>query len=231
MVSPTMRRYRVRREHHEALIGTPGTDRIDPQALFGRSAPLRLEIGFGHGAFLEQLAAHHPDEDVIGVERDPLRVTKTAHRCAKAGIDNVRLYEDDAHAFARQRLPEAAFHRAYCLFSDPWPKLKHRRRRVVNRGLMVDLAWALQPGGQLILATDCHEYAMQMLSHTTTMPGVFRNGYQPAGYRFDVPVRFGSVFLRHKTAAGCRIAYLLLHRTEAAAPPRPALGLAAKSRS
>ena len=219
-----MRRYRVRTERHQELIGEAAETQLDPHALFGRTAPLRLEIGFGHGEFLEQLAAAHPDEDVIGVERDPLRVTKTAHRCLKNGVTNVRLYEADAHAFARHCLPPAALQRAYVLFSDPWPKPKHRRRRVVNRGLIVDLAHALKPGGKLILATDCHEYAMQMLAHTTTMPGVFRNCYGPEGYRFDIPVRFETVFLRHKRAEGCSIAYLMFERTEIEAPERPLLG-------
>ena len=199
--------------------------------LFGRRAPLRLEVGFGHGEFMQQLAAAHPDEDIIGVERDPLRVTKTAHRCLKAAVTNVRVYEDDAHHFVRECLPSACFHRAYVLFSDPWPKLKHRRRRVVNRGLLVDIAHALQPGGRLILATDCHEYAMQMLSHTTTMPGTFRNCYAPEGYRFDVPVRFGTVFLRHKRADGCSIAYLMLERTDHPAPERPPLGITTTGKS
>ena len=91
MVSTGMKRYRVRTEAQASLVGARGDDRLDPVALFGRTAPLRLEIGFGHGEFISEMAAAHPDEDFIGVDYDHQRVTKTAHKCLKVGARNVRL--------------------------------------------------------------------------------------------------------------------------------------------
>lgn len=219
MVSSGMRRYRVRTDAQAGLVGPDGDGVLDPQALFGRRAPLRLEVGFGHGEFISGMAAAHRDEDFIGVEYDRLRVTKTAHKCLKAGVTNVRLFGGEAHAFVRHRLPPAAFHRAYILFPDPWPKPGHRRRRLMNRAFLLDVAHAMAPGGRLTIASDTHDYAFQALSNLTTMPGLWRS-LHPCGYRFDIATRFPTVFERHKKEEGCTICYLLMERTAEPAPPR-----------
>ena len=219
MVSTNMRRYRVRSDAQAELVGPDGADVLDPLALFGRRAALRLEVGFGHGEFISGMAAAHPDEDFIGIEYDPLRVTKTAHKCLKMGVANVRLFGGEAHTFVRQRLPAAVFHRAYILFPDPWPKPGHRRRRLMSRGFLLDVAHAMAPGGRLMIASDTHNYAFQALSNLTTMPGLWRSLY-PGGYRFDIPTRFPTVFERHKKAEGCTIGYVLMERTAEPAPAR-----------
>lgn len=224
MVSRGMKRYRVRRPEHAALIGPGGTAPLEPAAMFGRHAPLRLEIGCGHGEFIAALAASHPDEDLLGFEHDPLRVTKAAHKCWRSGASNVRLFEGDAAAGVR-RLPESCLHRAYVLFPDPWPKLRHRRRRLLDRAFLLDLARAMAPGGRLVIASDHHGYAFATLTNLTLLPGLWRNRYLPEGYRFDVPVRFPTVFQRHREAAGLRICHMVLERTAVPAPPpviRPA---------
>lgn len=219
MVSPGMKRYRVRTEAQASLVGARGDEPLDPTALFARRAPLRLEIGFGHGEFISAMAAAHPDEDFIGVEYDPLRVTKTAHKCLKAGAHNVRLFSGEAHRFVRHRLPPASLQRAYILFPDPWPKAGQRRRRLANRAFLLDLAHAMAPGSRLMFASDTHNYAFQVLSNVTTLPGLWRSLY-PSGYRIDIPTRFPTVFERHKKEEGCTICYVLLERTALAPPER-----------
>lgn len=211
MVSPGMRRYRVRTDAHASLVGA-GEGAVDGAALFGRHAPLRLEIGFGHGEFISQMAAVHPEEDFLGVEYDHLRVTKTAHKCLKLGVGNVRLFGGDAHDFVR-RLPAQALARVYILFPDPWPKAGHRRRRLVNRGFLADLARACAPACRLLFASDTHNYALQVLSNATTLPGLWRTPWGGGGFRFDIPTRFPTTFERHKKEEGCSICYLLLERT------------------
>lgn len=219
MVSTGMKRYRVRTDAQAALVGTRSDELLDPSALFGRRAPVRLEIGFGHGEFISAMAAAHPDEDFIGVEYDPLRVTKTAHKCLKAGAHNVRLFSGEAHRFVRQRLPGASIGRAYILFPDPWPKAGQRRRRLANRAFLLDLTHAVAPGGRLMFASDTHNYAFQVLSNITTLPGLWRSLY-PSGYRIDIPTRFPTVFERHKKEEGCTICYVHLERTDVPAPAR-----------
>jgi tRNA (guanine-N7-)-methyltransferase len=222
MVSCGMRRFRVRSTDQATLVGSGGRELLDFRALFGRVAPIRLEIGFGHGEFISQMAASHPEEDFIGVEQNDLRVTKTAHKSLRADAANVRLFNDEANRFVRFRVPPGSVHRVYVLFPDPWPKLSHRRRRLMNRAFLLDVAWAMAPGGQLTIASDTHDYAFQALSNLTTMPGLWRNAYAPHGYRFDIPTRFPTVFERHKKAEGCSIAYLRMERTGVPATPRPA---------
>lgn len=220
MVSAGMRRYRLRSEEQAQRIGPRGDSVLDPLQLFGRRAPLRLEIGFGHGEFIAQMAAAHPDEDFIGVDVDPLRATKTAHRCNKEGVTNVCLFTDVAEGFVRQRIPPASVHRVYILFPDPWPRAGHRRRRLMDRAFLNDVAWAMAPGGRLIIASDTHNYALQALSNVSTLPGCFHNCYHPSGYRIDIPTRFPTVFERHKKAEGCRICYLALERSTSPALER-----------
>jgi len=181
---------------------------------------VRLEIGFGHGEFITALAQEHPQERLIGVEHDALRVTKTAHKCLKNDVANVRLFNDDAHRFVRLRLPPTSLSRIYILFPDPWPKIGHRRRRLLSRSFLLDLSHAAAPGCRFIMASDTHEYAWQCLSNLTTLPGLWRNAYLPAGYRIDIPTRFPTVFERYKKSEGCSIAYLLFERTALPAPPR-----------
>jgi tRNA (guanine-N7-)-methyltransferase len=222
MVTTGMKRYRVRSAAQATLVGDKADTLLDLATLFGDPAPrpLRLELGFGHGEFMASMAQAHPDDRFIGVEHDDLRVTKCAHKCLKTGATNVRLFGAEAHRFVRCRLPAASVQRAYILFPDPWPKPAHRRRRLANRAFLLDLSWAVAPGGRLVFASDTHNYAFQVLSNLTTLPGLWRNLYQPSGYRIDIETRFPTVFERHKKAEGCTICYLLMERTAVAAPER-----------
>lgn len=214
MTSPAMRRYRTTTSAEDSLIGAVGDDRLDLTALFGREAPRRLEIGCGHGEFVSQMAQAHPGHDFVGLEIDRLRVNKCAHKCLKLGAANVRLFAGEADEFVRQRLPDAAFERIYILFPDPWPKAAHRRRRLVNRGFLLELARVAAPGCIFVFASDTHNYAMQVLSNVSTIPGLWRS-LHPTGYKVDVPVRFETVFERHKRAEGCTIVNLRFERTAA----------------
>ena len=223
MVRQGMKRYRTRTAAQAELVGDDGEQPLDLDACFGRRAPRRLEIGFGHGRFLSQMAASHPAVDFIGVEHKELRVTKTAHKSLGLDATNVRLFHDDAQHFVHHRLPPASLERVYMLFPDPWPKRRHRRRRTGNRAFLVDLAHALGAGGRFIFASDTHNYTFQMLTNSSTMPGVWRNCYGPSGYRMDIPTRFPTVFEVHKKSEGHRIAYLMLERTDAPAPPKLAI--------
>jgi tRNA (guanine-N7-)-methyltransferase len=222
MVSTGMKRYRVRSDQQATLVGTRDEGVLDVAALFGDASPrpLRVDIGFGHGEFIADMARSHPQERFLGVEQSDLRVTKCAHKCLKAGATNVRLFGDDAHRFVRKRLPAASVHRAYILFPDPWPKPAHRRRRLLTRSFLLDLSWAVGSGGRLIFASDTHNYALQVLSNVTTLPGLWRDCYAPSGYRIDIPTRYPTVFERHKKAEGCTILYVMLERTSAPAPER-----------
>ena len=128
--------------------------------------PLRqqiwLEIGFGGGEHLVWQAQHNQTVGLIGCEPFEEGVVKVLTAIEQQNIGNIRLYPDDARAVLRW-LPEASLDRVFILFPDPWPKTKHRKRRLVNAATLALLARAMKPGAELRLGTDIGDYARTML--------------------------------------------------------------------
>jgi tRNA (guanine-N7-)-methyltransferase len=153
---------------------------VDPAApALSRERPTWLEIGFGGGEHLVWQAERHPGVDFIGCEPFEDGVIKVLTAIEEKNIANIRLLPDDARVFIRN-LPEAALERIFILFPDPWPKRKHRKRRLINDALLLALAHAIRPGGELRIATDIPDYARTMLmavsgrrewAWTATRPG------------------------------------------------------------
>ena len=137
----------------EVAPGAP----LDPLTLFHRPPrALWLEIGFGGGEHLAALAAAHPDVGFLGVEPFINGVAKLLRAIEAGPLVNVRILKDDARLLL-EVLPAASLERAYVLFPDPWPKLRHHKRRIVNGRTLADLARVVRPGGELRLATDDDE--------------------------------------------------------------------------
>ncbi len=143
--------------------------RLDPADLFGDQRPLWLEIGFGDGAHLAAQAAAHPGIGIIGVEPFVNGVAALLARIAREGLENVRIYTDDARLLLAA-LPDASIARLFVLFPDPWPKRRHHKRRIVNRETVAEFARVLEPGGELRLATDDAGYARWMLEALLAEP-------------------------------------------------------------
>jgi tRNA (guanine-N7-)-methyltransferase len=158
----------------------PGEGPIDPVALFGRTAPLHLEIGFGDGAALAAMVAAHPEHDYLGVEVHRPGVGAALRRIAAAGLTNVRVAPMDASELL-PRLPDASLAAVYLFFPDPWPKKRHHKRRLVQPAFVAQLRRALAFGGRLYLATDWPDYAAHMLAVLTQAPG-FENTAGTGGY-------------------------------------------------
>ena len=137
---------------------------LDPALLFepGPRA-VWLEIGFGGGEHLATLAALHPDVGFLGVEPFINGVAKLLRAVETQSLANVRVLRDDARLLLKA-LPDASVERAFVLFPDPWPKLRHQKRRIVNPETVADLARVVRPGGELRLATDDPGYARWMLA-------------------------------------------------------------------
>ena len=145
--------------------GTP----IDAETLFGRSAPLHLEIGFGMGHALFELASTHPDEDYIGIEVHRPGVGRLLDEIDKSNIGNIRLCKHDAIEVLKQQLPENSLDTIMLFFPDPWHKKRHHKRRIVQPEFVAMVQRCLKPGGLFHLATDWEEYAewmMEILSNT-----------------------------------------------------------------
>jgi tRNA (guanine-N7-)-methyltransferase len=137
---------------------------LDPRSLFApRPEALWLEIGFGGGEHLAAQAAAHPAIGFLGVEPFVNGVAKLLRAVEASSLRNVRVLKDDARVLL-EALPDGCLERAFILFPDPWPKLRHHKRRIVNPGTLADLARVVRSGGELRLATDDRDYAQWMLA-------------------------------------------------------------------
>ncbi|MEW5886457.1 MAG: tRNA (guanosine(46)-N7)-methyltransferase TrmB [Pseudomonadota bacterium] len=154
---------------------------LDAQAAFGRRAPLVLEIGFGMGEATAHIAALRPQHDFLCCEVHEPGVGALLKRCAERGLDNVRIVRHDAVEVLEHMLAPAALAGAHIFFPDPWHKLRHHKRRLIQPPLVALLAQRLQPGGYLHCATDWQPYAEQMLAVLSAEP-LLRNRAADGGF-------------------------------------------------
>ncbi|MBC7098977.1 tRNA (guanosine(46)-N7)-methyltransferase TrmB [Candidatus Bipolaricaulota bacterium] len=133
----------------------------DWATVFGRCAPLAVEIGFGNGEFLVQAARQHPDWNLVGFELSLTCIAKAAGRLAREGLANVRLARVDGRFALRELFPDHSLARVYVHFPCPWPKARHARRRLMTPDFVRTLAAVLEKGGVFELNTDVQWYACQ----------------------------------------------------------------------
>lgn len=144
----------------------PTAARIDPRRWFVRpELPLEIEIGSGKGTFLLQHGAAHTDVNLLGIEWAREFYAYTADRVRRAGLRNVRVLHTDAVEFLRWRVPDGVATVVHLYFSDPWPKSRHHKRRVVQVPFLVQAHRVLAPGGELRVVTDHAEYWEWMQPH------------------------------------------------------------------
>jgi len=132
---------------------------LDFVQLFGRSAPIVLEIGFGNGESLVTAAAARPDLNFLGIEVHEPGVGHCLIRIRQANVGNLRLVAHDALEVLEHQVPPTSLSRINLLFPDPWPKKRHHKRRIVQAPFLDLAARALEPGGSLYIATDWRNYA------------------------------------------------------------------------
>ena len=128
-----------------------------PHEVFKRAAPLTLEIGFGNGACLAQMAADNPDKDYIGIEVHTPGVGRLIKQLEELQLENVRIYCHDAVEILENCIPENSLSGIHLFFPDPWPKNKHHKRRIVRPEFVELLATKLKPGAYFHAATDWGE--------------------------------------------------------------------------
>lgn len=136
---------------------------LDFQEVFGRQAPVELEIGFGKGLFLLDRARRLPDRDFLGVEIAAKYLKRTAERLARERLGHVRVVREDAGYFLDRWIPPGSLEVIHVYYPDPWPKRRHRRRRIVQPGFVALAASRLAPQGELRVATDFEEYFRSMI--------------------------------------------------------------------
>ena len=145
---------------------------VDFRALFGRSAPVVAEIGFGMGETTARIAAAHPATDFLAVEVHSPGVGSLLKHLEAAGLENVRIVQHDAVEVLRDMVPPASLAGVHLFFPDPWPKKRHHKRRLVQPAFATLVASRLAPGGYFHVATDWEDYANQVLEVLQTTPGL-----------------------------------------------------------
>lgn len=167
---------------------------LDLDALFGRTAPVALEIGFGMGEAAVAMAEAQPQVDLIAVDVHTRGHGALLGALDARGLTNVRVVDGDAVAMLADSLAPASLHAVRIFFPDPWPKRRHAKRRLVTPAFAALLADRLVPGGSLHLATDWPPYADQVRSVLAASPA-----FAPAD---DVPWRPPTAYERRGLAQG-----------------------------
>ncbi|PWG63150.1 tRNA (guanosine(46)-N7)-methyltransferase TrmB [Sediminicurvatus halobius] len=186
---------------------------LDLDAAFGRTAPVVLDIGFGDGEALAELALSHPERNYLGIEVYRSGVGRLLRTLEREGIDNVRVLEADAVEVLRQNIPPASLAGLQLFFPDPWPKKRHHKRRMVQPGWLALVAERLAPGAFLHLATDWADYAEHMLAVVGSEP---RLENPAGGFAPDRGERPQTKFERRGRSKGHQVYDLILRRRDGA---------------
>jgi tRNA (guanine-N7-)-methyltransferase len=173
---PHIRSFAMRRGHvtqgqrraHGELLPRWGVDyrptQIDLQLLFGRGAPVVLEIGFGMGETTAAIASAHPEVDFLGCEVFTAGVGALLMQIEARQLTNLRIVQHDAVDVVRDMVAPDTLAGVHVFFPDPWPKKRHHKRRLVAPTFIGMLTSRIAPGGYLHCATDWEDYALQMLA-------------------------------------------------------------------
>lgn len=143
---------------------------VDLPALFANDHPVELEIGCGKGAFLLRQAREHPERNYLGIEWANQFYKFAADRMARWGLANVRVMRCDAKPFVMERLPDACLMALHVYHPDPWPKRRHRKRRLLQADFAAAAVRVLRPAGRFAVQSDHAEYFCQMQAVILSRP-------------------------------------------------------------
>lgn len=187
--------------------------RLDSASVFGRQAPCILEIGYGMGASLIEMAAQDPDSDFIGIEVHRPGVGALLMGIEAQQLSNLRSYCDDGVDILNQCIADASLDRLQLFFPDPWHKKRHHKRRIVRPEWLKLVATKLKPGGILHLATDWENYALEMAELCAAEPAL-RNLGDAAGFSDKPAWRPETKFERRGQRLGHGVWDLLWERSK-----------------
>lgn len=137
-------------------------NKLDAEQIFGRKAPVTLEIGFGDGRSLLEMARNFRERDFIGIEVFKSGIAKLLLGIHEYKLTNIRVFCADAVEVLNNCIADHSLEQVQLFFPDPWPKIRHHKRRIVQPEFIQLLASKLQAGGTLHMATDWEDYAMHM---------------------------------------------------------------------
>ena len=165
----------------------------DAVALFGRQAPLEIEVGTGKGLFMVGAATDQADRDFLGIEIAGKYARFAAARLVTGELDNARIVHGDALRIFGQLLPDASVAAVHVYFPDPWWKKRHHKRRVMNRSFLENAERVLRAGGVLHFWTDVEEYfelSLELIARCTSLAGPIDIAERAAEHDLDYRTHF-----------------------------------------
>jgi tRNA (guanine-N7-)-methyltransferase len=162
-------------------------------ALFGRDAPLEIEVGSGKGLFLQSAATAMPDRNFLGIEIAQKYARFVAARLAKHSLTNALVLHGDAQRLFAELLPNDSIAAVHVYFPDPWWKKRHHKRRIMNPRFVRDVARVLMPAGKLHFWTDVEEYfstSLALVGEHTPLGGPISVAQRAAEHPLDYRTHF-----------------------------------------
>ena len=148
---------------------------IDAQQIFPTSAARIMEIGSGMGEATAKIAAHFPEIGFLVVEVHKPGIGAVMNLCDRSGVRNVKIIEEDVHLILRDSTPNLSLDAIHLFFPDPWPKVRHRKRRIVQQPFLEMIHSKIKAGGYIHIATDWQEYA-RSIQQLVSASGLFTGG-------------------------------------------------------
>lgn len=198
------------------LDGRELPEPLTGEAIFGRNAPLEIEVGTGKGLFLQTAATSNPDRGFLGIEIARKYTFATASILSQAELSNARIIYGDAQRIFKS-IPDGSVSGVHIYFPDPWWKRRHRKRRIVNKEFIMESHRVLNSAGQLHFWTDVKEYfdvGVKMIRDETPFFGPFDVPEKPAEHDFDYRTHFERRMRRHNEPV-----YRSLFTRQATEPP------------
>lgn len=144
---------------------------LDLDQLFGQeNAPTIIEIGFGMGTSLAEMAEANPEQNYIGIEVHRPGVGALLKLVEEKGLTNVRVFNHDAIEVLEKCIPKESLTAVYLFFPDPWHKKRHNKRRIVQPEFAKTIASHLKLGGHFHMATDWEDYSEHMMEVMSAAP-------------------------------------------------------------
>jgi tRNA (guanine-N7-)-methyltransferase len=165
----------------------------DSTMLFGRQAPLEVEVGSGKGLFLRSAAAARPTVDFLGIEVAGKYARFAAAALAKRNLPNAVVVIGDALRVFSEVLPDGLFQAVHIYFPDPWWKKRHKKRRIMCEPFVRDVQRTLEPGGRLHFWSDVEEYfqtTLDLLARATDLKGPMEVPETAAEHDMDYRTHF-----------------------------------------
>jgi tRNA (guanine-N7-)-methyltransferase len=135
-----------------------GSDRLNLAEVFGNDHPVTLEIGSGKGRFLLEAGSSAPERNFLGIEKSLHYFRVIVDRLERAGLENVRVINHDAHFVIAKMIPDATVADVHIYFPDPWPRPRERKRRIIRSEVLREIDRILVSGGSGLYVTDHREY-------------------------------------------------------------------------